>query len=190
AYSGSAANAARSVFTADDLFLSIPPNSSGPSPVFSEPPTDDIELTLLQEDDFQALANEDPEQFQDLIVPVALVSLPGAVGADKVVVQKCYVSYTSWQLLNLSGEAIFTMQVFSWEGDRVPKAALSFGHERWIRHVTPTANLIIADEMIYACVLREAALTGERACARKMFWRRVEQWCGQLRDRRTQNKGL
>ncbi|KAL7749004.1 hypothetical protein RI367_005653 [Sorochytrium milnesiophthora] len=79
----------RSVFTADDLFQSIPPDSSGQSPAFSEPPADDIELALLQEDEFQALANEDPEQFQDLvdfakqslqIVQDTLVSLPGAVG--------------------------------------------------------------------------------------------------------------
>ncbi|KAL7748138.1 hypothetical protein RI367_006494 [Sorochytrium milnesiophthora] len=251
----------RSVFTADDLFQSIPPDSSGRSPAFSEPPTDDIELALLQEDEFQALANEEPEQFQDLvdfakkpqwlqmvyvwrrqqqtqhrlqIVQDALVSLPRAVGvrAGEIlyqlpsVVQKCYVSYTAWQLLNLSWEAIFTMQagpivrelyrnsdskgavlafaramrknlrdwlkrkVFSWEDDRVPKAALSFRHERWIRYVTPTANLTNADELIYACVLRKAALTGERACARNLFWRRVEQWCGQLRDRRTQKQGL
>ncbi|KAL7747038.1 hypothetical protein RI367_007651 [Sorochytrium milnesiophthora] len=192
----------RSVFTADNLFQSIPPDSSGQSPAFSEPPTDDIELALLQEDEFQALANKDPEQYQDLlqmdyvwhrqqqtqhrlqIVQIALVSLPGAVGvrAGEIlhqlssVVQKCDVYYTAWQLLNLSWEAICTMQLYRDSDSKGAVLAFARGMRKnqrdWLKRK------------------RKAALAGERACARNLFWRPVEQWCGQLRDRRMQNQGL
>ncbi|KAL7751294.1 hypothetical protein RI367_003154 [Sorochytrium milnesiophthora] len=59
----------------------------------------------------------------------------------KTLVQGAFTSHTAWQLLNLSWEALFTMQ-------------------------------------------SKAALTSEPA------WTRVERWCGQLRDQRTQNQGL